>query len=140
MTPAQMARRRTALKNQIKDLQAELDTLDNALKPIAQAAFGPGTSQTTAERDGIRIIRRKLRTDLRSSDPRATARYLATLDADVLSPSLVSKSKLDKLDPVFSDGAVLLAGDPIPGLKASPVWSFEFEPVTPATITVGDLL
>lgn len=136
---ASLVATRAELRRQIKALEAEVEQIDNQLKPVAQAAFaGAPDSVWSRQRDGLCVTRKKIRTDLRSSSPRATAAYLSTLAVDVLSPSLVAKAKLDALDPLYSDGKVLLAGEAIPGLEAKPVWSFDYEPL-PA-VAAEDLL
>lgn len=120
--------KRIELKRTIKALEVEVEAIENQLKPMAKEVFlrTPDSVRQKA-RDGVRFTRKLLRTDLKSSDPRKTALFLAGLPVDVFSPGIVAKSKLDSLSPTYSDGKVLLQGEPIPALEAVPVWSYEYE-------------
>lgn len=130
--------RRDALKADIKKLTTELEQIEHQLKPIAVAAFidaPPSTYERVTE--GARFRRKTLRLNLKSTSPKRTAGFLATLDVDVFSPTLVQKAKLDALGADYSDGKVKVYGEIVPALNAEPVYSYEYSDA--GRVTAADL-
>ena len=97
-TMTELVDQRTALKAEIKKLEKDLEVIENQLKTIAKDAFAATPpSVRVREHQGVRIVRKALRTMLKTSTPKRTAAFLCTLDTDVFSETMVTKAKLDAL-------------------------------------------
>ena len=131
MSERELIVRLAEVKREIAALEKEKEGIERQLKPIAIAAFqNQPRGVKEAERDGIKVQRKWLRTDIKSTDPQATARALIELDENVFSSTLVKKSLLDDIGAKYSDSAVIIAGERVPGLVATPLYGYSYEPTT----------